>query len=154
MYPAVLALHSLLRWAVLIVGVIACVRAISGSRSRRPWGPADERAGRWFVSTLDLQFLLGVLLYAFLSPMTSVAFADVGAAMRDGVLRFWAVEHLIGMVVALALAHIGRVRVRRAADDRARHRTAAIFFSLALIAIVMTIPWPGTTAGRPLLPGF
>lgn len=154
MYPAVLALHSVLRWLVLVLAAIACVRAFTALRTQRPWTPADDRAGRWFVSALDFQLLLGLLLYAVLSPITSVAFADFGAAMGNAVLRFWAVEHLFGMIVAVALAHIGRVRVRRATNDRARHKASAIFFVLALVAIALAIPWPGTPAARPLLPGF
>jgi hypothetical protein len=35
-----------------------------------------------------------------------------------------------------------------------RHKLAAIFFGLALVAILATIPWPGMPAGRPLFRGF
>ena len=70
MYGIVLLLHSLLRWLVLIAGLLAAARGISGWRSRRPWTLPDERAGLWFTMTLDLQFLLGLLLYGVLSPIT------------------------------------------------------------------------------------
>jgi hypothetical protein len=150
MYPLILAVHSLLRWVVLGFGLLAASRGLTGARRRGEWTPADENAGRWFVIALDVQLLLGLALYLRLSPMTAIAFQDFGAAMGNAVLRFWAVEHIVGMVVALALAHIGRVRTRRAADAARRHRTAVIFFGLALAAIVMTIPWPGMPAARPL----
>jgi hypothetical protein len=107
-----------------------------------------------FVSTLDLQLLLGLALYVWLSPLTSVAMQDFGSAMGNPVLRFWAVEHLTGMMVAIVLAHIGRVRVRKATDSVRRHKLAAVFAGLALLAILATIPWPGTAAARPLLRGF
>ncbi|MGH9258200.1 MAG: hypothetical protein ACRD3C_26865 [Vicinamibacterales bacterium] len=149
-----LVLHSLLRWAVLAAGCVAFARALGGMRAHRDWTSADNRAGQWFVAALDLQLLVGLALYAMLSPMTSVAFQDFGAAMGNSILRFWAVEHLAGMVVGIALAHVGRVRVRRTADAARRHKLAAIFFGLALVAIMATIPWPGTPAGRPLLPGL
>ncbi|HEY5618131.1 MAG TPA: hypothetical protein VIK60_09300 [Vicinamibacterales bacterium] len=154
MYPLILALHSLLRWLVLAAGLVAFARAISGMRARRDWTRGDNRAGQLFVATLDAQFLIGLLLYVMLSPITSIAFQDFGAAMGNSTLRFWAVEHVFGMVVAVALAHIGRVRVRKTADAMRRHKLAAIFFGLALAAILATIPWPGTPAARPLLPGF
>ncbi len=70
MYGTVLLLHSLLRWLVLLTGLLAAARGISGWRSRRPWTLPDERAGFWFIMTLDLQFLLGLLLYGVLSPIT------------------------------------------------------------------------------------
>jgi hypothetical protein len=150
MYLLILALHSLLRWVVLAIGLVAVGRALAGTRAGGAWTRADDAAGRWFAIALDVQVLLGLALYLWLSPMTQIAFADFGAAMGNSGLRFWAVEHLFGMVVAVALAHIGRVRLRRAPDGPRRHRTAAIFFGLALVAIVATIPWPGMPAARPL----
>jgi hypothetical protein len=45
---------------------------------------------------------------------------------------------------------VGRARTRRVADAARRHRTAAIFLGLALVAILLTTPWPGVPAARPL----
>ncbi len=118
MYGLMLALHSLARWAVLLVGVWAVIRAISGWLGRKPWGPDDDRAGSLFAMSVDLQFLLGLLLYLFFSPITRAAFSDFGLAMRTSALRFWAVEHVATMVLAVALVHIGRVRARRRTESR------------------------------------
>ncbi|HYH40538.1 MAG TPA: hypothetical protein VD867_01025 [Burkholderiales bacterium] len=100
--------------------------------------------------TLDIQMLLGLLLYLVLSPFTRQAMSDMGTAMKVSALRFFVVEHLFGMLVAVALTHIGIAKIRRASGDARRHRTALIFFSLALLAIFASIPWPGMPAGRPL----
>jgi len=54
------------------------------------------------------------------------------------------------MLVAITLAHVGRARIRKA-DIARRHRLAAIFYGLALVSILASIPWPGTPNGRPLL---
>jgi hypothetical protein len=148
MYTTILVIHSWLRWVVLLAGLIALARALT--RGGRPWTPADESAGKWFVTAIDAQFLLGAWLYFVLSPMTQLAFQDFGAAMRTSGIRFWAVEHLFGMVVGIALAHIGRTRIRKATTDARRHRLAAIFFGLALLAILSSIPWPGMPSARPL----
>ena len=78
-----------------------------------------------------------------------MAFSDFGAAMRQSDLRFWAVEHVIGMLIASALLHIGTTRVKKALEGR-RHKTAIIFFGLALLVVLASIPWPGMPAGRPL----
>ena len=147
---AVLTLHSWLRWLVLLTGFLAFGRAAAGASGRKPWKPSDDRAGFWFVMALDVQFLLGLILYAFLSPITRAAFGDFGAAMKNSGLRFWAVEHVFGMLIGVALAHVGRVRARKT-DSLRRHRVTAIFFGLALAAILASIPWPGTPNGRPLL---
>jgi hypothetical protein len=147
-YLATLALHSWVRWLVVLTGLAAFLRAVCGGS--RAWTGGDDRAGFWFVMLLDLQVLIGLALYVWLSPITHDAFRDVGAAMTSASLRFWAVEHGFGMLVGLALAHVGRVRIRKAEPSR-RHRVAAIFFGLALIAILASIPWPGTPNARPLL---
>ena len=151
MYTTVIFLHSIVRWAVLAAGLFAAVRGISGWRSGRPWTLADDRAALWFTSAVDLQMLLGLLMYFWLSPITTAALHDFGGAMANAGLRFWAVEHPFGMLIGIALAHVGRGRLRRIAADARRHRTAAIFFTLSLLAIIMSIPWPGSPNARPLL---
>lgn len=147
MYLAVLTIHSWLRWAVLIAGLLAIVRAATAGG--RPWTPADDRSVRWFTIVLDVQVLLGLLLYVALSPFTTAAFSDIGAAMKDSGRRFWLVEHAFGMIIAVALAHIGAVKIRKASSLR-KHRLAVIFFTLSLLAVAASIPWPGLPAGRPL----
>ena len=139
MYGLVLLVHSWLRWAVLAAGLAAAFRG----------GARDSNAGKWFTILLDVQIVLGLLLYFVLSPFTKTALADFGAAMGNSQLRFFAVEHVFGMVIGVALAHIGRAKIRKASENR-RPRLAAIFYGLALVAILASIPWPGMPAGRPL----
>jgi len=151
MTATVIALHSLLRWVVLLTGLAAAGRGIAGW-SGRTWTPADSRAGLFFVAALDLQLVIGLVLYLFLSPTVRVGSIDIGAAMRDSTLRFFLVEHAFGMLAAVTLAHLGRIRIRKSADDRRRQRSAAVFFGLALLLVALSIPWPGMPAGRPLWP--
>jgi hypothetical protein len=151
MYSVTLLVHSLLRWVVLFTGLAAAGRGIIGWNGR-PWKSPDARAGMLFIAALDLQFLIGLLLYFVLSPTMSVAMSNPGAAMKDSALRFFLVEHAVGMIIAIVLAHIGRAKTKKAATDMARHRAAAVFFTLALVVILLSIPWPGMPAGRPLWP--
>jgi hypothetical protein len=139
MYELVLLVHSWLRWAVLAAGLAAAF----GGRSR------DDTGGKWFVILLDLQIVLGLLLYFILSPFTKAAMANFGEAMGNSQLRFFAVEHVFGMLIGTALAHVGRKKVKNAVIER-RGRLALIFYGLALLAILVSIPWPGMPAGRPL----
>lgn len=147
MYGVVLNVHSWLRWVVIIAALWTILRAwVPGPR---PWTQADDRSVRVFIIALDVQMLLGLLLYFVLSPFTRQAMADMGMAMKVAGLRFFAVEHTLGMVIAITLAHVGAARIRKAAPER-RHRIAAIYVVLALLAILASIPWPGLPAGRPL----
>lgn len=152
MYSVVLILHSIVRWVILTAGLLAVARAWSGWRGQRPWGTADNKAGTWFVAALDLQLLVGLALHFVLSPLTQIAMSDPAAAMQSSGLRFWFVEHPLGMIVGLVLAHVGRVRIRKAVTDVSRHKVATIFFALAFLAIVLSSPWPWTANARPLLP--
>ena len=150
-YTLVLSIHSWVRWVVVLAGLLAVVRAWLGWFGGRPWTRGDDSAAAIFARALDLQFLLGLLLYFVLSPITHAALRDIGGVMSNRGLRFWAVEHLFGMVVGIALVHVGRARLNRLAKDARRHRVAAIFFTLAMIAILASVPWPGTPNGRPLI---
>jgi hypothetical protein len=148
MYPFILTIHNIVRWLILIAAVVAIVKAFIGWFGKKEWSKADNLAGAIYVGLVDLNILLGLTLYLFLSPLTQVAFADFGAAMGDSTLRFFAVEHILGMIVALVLAHVGRVLSKRAAEVVKKHRAVAIWFSLSLLAILAMIPW-----NRPLWPG-
>jgi heme A synthase len=153
MYEFVLLAHSWIRWFAIVAGVIATVSALSGT----PRGDArDVRADKWgliLMITLDLQLLLGLLLYLALSPTTRAIFNDFGGAMRDPVARFWAVEHIGTMILAVAIAHVGRVLARRAKTPRAIRLRQSICFGLATVLMIAGTPWPGMRAGRPLLRG-
>jgi hypothetical protein len=151
MHGFVLVLHSWFRWVVLVTAIVVVVRAITGWRSGRPWTLADDRAGLWFSIALDVQVLIGLVLYFALSPITRSALLDFTGAMSNSALRYWAIEHVLGVAIGVVLAHIGKSRVRRIGPDARRHKVAAIFFGLSLLAIVVSIPWPGMPNGRPLL---
>jgi hypothetical protein len=149
-YPAVLWLHSLFRWLVVIAGLVAVARAARGWTGRRRWTTADDLSGLLFTIGLDLELLFGLLLYAGLSPFTTQAFSNFSAAMADATLRFWAVEHPFGMLIGVSIAHLARVWIRRAAGDVGRFKLAALLFGLALLIILVSIPWPGMSTARPL----
>ena len=146
MYTTVLILHSWIRWAALVCGIGALLAALTGGASSR-----GERWGRFLVMTLDLQMLLGLLLYFFVSPNMAMIRANFGEAMQSSQLRFWAVEHVTAMVAAVILAHVGTVLARKAATPSARRTRQLIFYGLSTLLMIAATPWPGLIYGRPLL---
>ncbi len=153
MYTTILTLHSWLRWLALLAGVAATIAALRDSTPP----PAPGRADRWgliLIISLDLQLLLGLLLYLVVSPTMSAIRADFGAAMRDPVARFWAVEHVTTMLVAIVVAHVGRVLGRKARSADSRKMTLFACFGIATVLLCLGIPWPGLRAGRPLFRGL
>lgn len=154
LYSLVVVFHSWLRWAVVVLGVVLLVRTFRGARAKRTWTAGDELAHKAFLRTVDVQFVLGVLLYAFLSPLSRAFLAQGGAAMKDATLRFFGVEHAFGMLLAIALLHIGRGRSRKADSDAIRHKRAFTFSLLGFLVILASIPWPFVKAARPLARGL
>lgn len=149
MYSFILATHNIVRWLVLIAAVVVIVQAFVGWLGKKEWSKAGNLVGIIYVSAVDLNVLLGLILYLFLSPLTRQAFADFGAAMGNPILRFFAVEHIFMMLVALVLAHIGRSLSKKATETAKKHRTAAIWYTLSLLVILIMIPWD-----RPFWPGL
>lgn len=152
-YVTVLALHSLLRWGALGAVIARFARALAARGGA--FTALDRRLGFAVMILLDLQLLLGLALYTGLSPAVNAAKMDMGAAMKDPYLRFWMVEHGVAMVLAIGLAHVGNVLVKRAADDARKHKSAAIFTGIVLLLLLAAMPWPfRSVIGRPLMPGF
>ena len=151
MYLTLLYLHSWLRWLVIFSGLWAIGSAISALRK----GGATSRSGRIsakvFTGSLDLQIVLGLLLYFLLSPYTPNSFSAFGQSMKVSVLRYFAVEHPFMMLIAAIVAHVFMVRARKAPDERLRQRRILIGVGVALLLIMAGIPWPFLPYARPLL---
>jgi hypothetical protein len=151
MYNTLLIIHSLLRWAIVITGLWAVIRYLIGVSSKSAFTGADKKAGLFYMIFFDLQLLVGLLLYFVASPLVKTAMQDMKSAMKDGVLRFYAVEHITMAVIAFILVHIGYSKVKKATTDAAKFRKGLIFFGIALVLVFLLIPWPFREAGRPLL---
>jgi hypothetical protein len=143
MYPTVLTLHSFLRWMVVLLGVWAVLSVLP---SRQRYGrPVSPLPGLLFSMLLDIQLLVGLLLFVALSPVTTTAMQNMGAAMKNGTWRFWTVEHPSLMILAVVFAHLGRPR----RGTTGVNRRAVLWFGLALLAILLATPWPFMPQGRP-----
>lgn len=149
MYTLVLILHSWIRWAAVVAGVGATFALFTGRQSvSRP--DSSDGWGLAFLIAVDLQLLLGLLLYFVLSPTTAAIRQDFGAAMRDPVARFWAVEHIASMLVAVVMVHVGRVLARKARTPGAKRTRLLICYGIATVVMLAGTPWPGMMSGRPL----
>jgi hypothetical protein len=148
-YPAVLTIHSWLRWAALLLGAAATLNAFR-ARADTAERPRGQRWDWVFMLALDVQVLLGLLLYFGLSPFTREAMGNVGMALRDPGLRFWAFTHVATMIVALVAVRAGRVFAMGDTTSRTRRNGRYICFGIAVLAMVAGVPWPGLAHARPL----
>ena len=144
-------LHNLTRWIVVILAVVALYRAYSGWLGRKEWTASDRKAGLFFGIGMDIQLMLGGILY-FIGNWGVKAFAlaeAVPAAQRMSTL-FFAIEHSTTMLLAVILTHVGSVMARKAPDALSKHKRAAIWFTVAVLLVIVAIPW----TQRSLIPAF
>lgn len=140
LYTTLLFVHSWLRWVVLGAAAFALFRSIRGATQGSTYEPADRRAGLIFTSALDTQVLLGLILY-FVSPLTPGSGEAFRAAMKIREMRFFAVEHVTAMVLALVAAHVASVLARKAATDAEKHKRTAIGIGVSLLLVLGGLPW-------------
>jgi ABC-type arginine transport system permease subunit len=141
MYTGLLHTHSMLRWLMLSVLVLALVLAFIGWISNKKWTRLDSISGLLSTIIADLQLLVGLILYFFVSPITKTALSDFGMAMKNADLRFYAVEHFLLMVIAIVLIHVGRSKAKKATIELKKHRISAIYYGISLLLILAGIPW-------------
>ena len=142
MYSFLLHLHSILRWVVLLLLLVAIFNSLVAGD--RPFIRTDARTGSILTGFADLMLLIGLVLWYF-NARGFQAFKNSGFSevMRgDSMTRFFAFEHPVGMLIAIILLHIGKVQGRKAISDKAKHRRTLLFYFIALLIILLSIPWP------------
>lgn len=140
MYTGLFHGHSGLRYLVLVLLVVVIVRSFMGFLRNKPFSQLDNALSLGLLITTHIQLLLGLILY-FLSP--NVQFNE--NTMKQADLRYWAVEHLIGMLIAVVLITLARTTSKRMKESLAKHKRLAIFNSIALVVIIATILQSGRT---------
>ena len=131
-----------------MTGAVLITKTSEGWYVGRSWTSTDDRLHAALVHVISLQFLLGLALYAWLSPLTPAFFADPGPGMKVPTLRFFMLDHPVSMLIGIGILHSWRGKTMRVADGRTRHRQVTISTLIALLIIAGSIPWPGLSYGR------
>jgi len=134
-------LHSWVRWIILIAVLVSIIRAIAGLSGHKKYVKKDRLWNLIFMISMDVQFLIGVILY-FIGGWYKNWGGNIGAMMKNDLLRFFTMEHSLMMIIALIITHLGNSLLKKTSVDRKKHRTALIFFGIAFILIIAAIPWP------------
>lgn len=146
--PILVHVHSVGRWMVLLLLIIAIFNSLLAGQ--RPFIRSDANTGLVLIIFVDLMFLIGLYLWYFgLFGYQQLAKypGGMGAAMKDPFARFWGIEHFVGMLVAIVLVHIGKAQGKRKISDRKKHVRTMVFYLIALIIMLATIPWPFRAVG-------
>jgi hypothetical protein len=156
MYNGLLHLHNLLRWVIIILLVVAVLRHLIGMTSRRAITPGDRKTDLFLMISAHITLLVGLYQW-FVGNLGLKLMQNSGMSgvMKDPVARYWAIEHLTGMLIAIVLITIGRGALKKNITDQSKHTRAFWFFLIALVIILVNSPWPGRVGiGRPLIPGM
>ena len=146
----ILSLHSILRWWVLLFALLTIVQSAGGMNGSKPFTAGNKRNALLLLIGCDLQILIGLYLY-FANGWNKVLVSG-GEAMRNTALRFYSMEHVVAMIIAIALVHAGYRNIKKDIPQGTKHKRIFWYTLIALIIIIVSIPWPMREAiGRPLL---
>lgn len=129
--------HSGLRWVLLALLLYAIYNAYTGWKSGRTFMDKDRKINLFTMISAHVMLLLGFALY-FMNGWYKIN-AEV---MKDSVSRFFAVEHLSMMLLAIILITIGNGKSKRGATDLKRFKNSFWLFLIGLVVILAGIPWP------------
>lgn len=147
MYTGLLHTHSALRYIVLILLVAVIIIAISGLVKKRPFSGLDNRMSLFLFIATHVQLLVGLLLYILSYTNEGMVRFD-SETMSNPMIRYFTVEHVIMMLIAVVLITLGRTGMKKLSDDRAKHRRLLVFNTIALLIIVGTVYGMGGAYNR------
>ncbi len=151
MYFPLLVFHSYFRWLVLFSLLYMIVRSYQGWLGNKSFTKTDNFLRHTTATIAHVQLLVGLTLY-FISPMVDYFLKNFKVAVHEKAARFFGMEHSLMMLIAVVLITIGSVKAKRKTTDREKFKTLAIWFTIALLIILSSLPWPGSpfSANRPL----
>ena len=155
MYNGFLHLHSVLRWVILVLLLVALYKSFAERHG--PFTPAHKKIGMYLVISCDLMLLVG--LYQWVAGplgLKNIQNQGITPIIHNSYERFFAIEHATAMILAIVLVHIGRAYSKKNVPDRMKHQRTLLFYGLALLIILISIPWPfrEVGAGRHWFPGL
>ena len=119
--------------------IIIVVVSFIGLTTKKPWSKFQKTLTLVHLIVIDIQFAIGMVLYIAFSPFGLKAFNNPDLnVMKDAEVRVIAIEHLILMLVAWILIHMGYSKSKKAINP---NQTVVIYYTLALILIFAGIPW-------------
>ena len=125
--------HSGLRWVVLGLLVYAILNAL---RKKSTYEKSDRLLNMFTMVSLHIQLVIGLVLY-----FTSSKVSFVEGWMKVKLLRFYGMEHILVMIIAIVLVTIGHGKAKRALDVTKKHKTIILYYSIGLLLILASIPW-------------
>lgn len=150
MQTALLHLHSFLRWIIILLFLIAIFKSIGAGN--KPFAKSNATIGLLLLIFFDINVLIGLIQW-FTGGVHGVGLPSIkgngmAEVMKNSTMRFFAVEHITGMLLAAVFIHIGRAVSKKNIPDRTKHRKTVLYYVIALIITLASIPWPFREIGE------
>lgn len=142
----IIKLHSFLRWALLLLMLVSIVKAAMSLSGKNPYTSNDRKTTLFTMIAAHLQLVIGIVLY-MTSTVVQAGRSNMAAAMKDTALRFWTVEHITMMIIAIVFITIGNIRSKKMDTDAGKYKQVLIWFGVALVVIIAAMPWPFRVEG-------
>jgi len=140
MYSFLIVAHSFFRWLVLLSLLFAIYRAYHGWLTNKIFTPLENSIRNFATAITNIQFLIGLWLY-FKSPIVDYFWGNFQNAVHERDSRFFGIEHITMMFIAVSIINTGSGLVKRRLTDKSKFKTIAIWFSVGIIIIFLSIPW-------------
>ena len=140
MYPFLLALHSLIRWFVVAGLLFALYRCYRGLFLKTAFNKTDNFARIAVMAVAHVQLIVGLSLYT-ISPVVHYFLNNFKTAVHERQIRFFGMEHITMMVIAVAVITIGSIKAGRKTADQEKFKTLAVWLSIAFVMIFLSVPW-------------
>lgn len=129
-------------------------RGVRGRVKALAFSGSDNTTRHITATIAHIQLAIGYVLY-FSSPVISYFRQHFHTAVRQPEFRFFGLVHVILMTLSVVFITIGSSLAKRKTTDREKFGTMALWFALALVTILIAIPWPfSPLANRPYLRHF
>lgn len=156
MDTGLLHLHNLLRWVILILLVISIVKAYSGWQQKKTFSSSDKRI--WLFTLISAHITLLIGLFQWLWGRYGILKIDLPegeSIMKNKFFRFFWVEHPTFMILAIVMITLGYGMAKKPVPDTVKFKRAFWFFVIALLMILVAVPWPFRAGiSRPWFPGM
>lgn len=146
MLQGLIHLHNVLRWVILILLLISLIQSFTKNGG-------IQKTSLWLLIAAHITLILGLFQY-FNSQAVGFHMIEnmggFGAVMKDSFARFWVVEHITVMIIAIALITVARGKAKTL-----NYNAAKWLYLVALILILAAVPWPFREGiGRAWFPGM
>jgi hypothetical protein len=146
--------HSVLRWLLLASLLYSLIRACRGLFRQSEFTKTDNALRHWTATIAHIQMMIGITIFVQ-SPLVQYFWEHFSEARKSSDALFFGLIHIVMMLTSVVVVTIGSALTKRRNTNAEKFSTMLRWFSVALIIILLAIPWPfSPLVSRPYFRSF